>query len=140
MLIAGSAMVRHEFVDVGNPLYALLLGPTWYPAERGFRWMPQTASVRISAPRKPGATLHVTGFAPEALLATGPRVLSFRIGERQIGTATVAKPEGFTVDIPAPADLVGQDEVELSIEVNKVLRPSGEQRDLGMVFGTFEFR
>jgi hypothetical protein len=140
MLISTLVMTRHDFVDAGDPLYALLLGPTWYPAERGFRWMPRTASVRISGPRLPGATLHVTGFAPEALLAAGLPVLRFRIGEREVGKATIRTPEGFALDFPAPADLAGQDEVEISIEVSKVLRPAGDQRELGMVFGTFEFR
>jgi hypothetical protein len=140
MLIAGSVTVRHDFVDVGNPLYALLLGPTWYRAEKGFRWMPRSASVRISGPRSPAGKLHVTGFAPEALFADGLPVLHFRIGERDIGTATVSKPDVFVLDFPVPADLAGQNQIEISIEVNKVLHPGGEQRDLGMIFGTFEFR
>jgi len=132
--------VHHDSVDVGDPVYAGAIGPTWYPVESGFRWMPRTATVTLSAPSSRSAKFVVKGYAPAALLASGPVVLRFRAMGRDLGTGIVRKPEGFSMEFRVPPDLAGKGPIEISVEVNKVLRPAGEQRDLGMIFGRFEFR
>lgn len=130
-----------NFVDVGNPAYAARLGPTWYAPENGFRWAPKSAAVSIGGPASKNEILDVTGFAPAALLTAGPVTLLFRANSIEIGRATISKPgEPFALEFPLPGPTVGQKTIEISIETNRTFRPAGENRDLGMVFGTFTVR
>jgi hypothetical protein len=132
---------RRNFVNVGEPAYASRLGPTWYPAENGYRWMPRTATVLLDAPRSAAEKLYVTGFVVPAALASGPVTLRFKAGGRDIGSSTLRTgTELFTLAFPLPAELVGRDTVEISIEASKVFRPAADPRELGMVLRTFEIR
>ena len=132
---------RRSFVDVGDPFYAARLGPTWYPAENGFRWMPKKASVRLPGPHDASEKLNITGFAAAPALAAGPVTLSVRAGGHDLGSTTLREPGAkFAVQFPLPADLVGQENIEITLELSKGFRPPGENRDLGMIFGTFEIR
>ena len=140
-LRADPAASRHEFVDVGDPFFAPLLGPTWYNIERGFRWMPKTATVTLSGPSSASAKLYVNGYAPAPVFASGPVTLSFRAAGLAIGSATLqAKDEGFSLEFPMPPALVGQNTIEIAVEVSKVFQPAGEQREVGVIFGTFRIR
>ncbi len=141
VLRADPAASRHEFVDVGDPFFAPLLGPTWYGIEQGFRWMPKTATVTLSGPAARAAKLYVTGYAPDAMLASGPVTLSFRASGLEIGSATLRQHnETFMLEFPMPAALAGRNMVEIAIEASKVFRPAGEDRDLGVAFGTLGIR
>jgi hypothetical protein len=141
VLRADPAASRHEFVDVGDPFSARLLGPTWFNIERGFRWMPKKATVTLSGPASPSARLYVTGYAPAGVFASGPVTLSFRAAGVDIGSAALqAKDERFSLEFPMPPALVGQSMIEITIEVSKVFRIAGDQRDLGVIFGTFGIR
>ena len=137
-LRANPAARRIEFVDASDPIYAAALGPSWYPAETGYRWMPKTATVKMSGPVSREQRLYVTGFAPGALLASGPVTLHFRADGHDLGSAKVVKAdEAFSFQFALPAELVGRDVMEISVEANKVFQPPGDGRDLGMAFGTF---
>ena len=126
------------FVDVGNPLHAAHLGPSWYPAENGFRWAPERATVRISGPTARGQKLHVTGYAPSVLLAKGPPTLVFRAGAIEIGHAAIARPdEPFSLEFPLPEEILGRDSVEIVVEISRTYTPANDDRRLGMIFGTF---
>ena len=81
-----------EHVDVGNPDFADRLGPTWYPIENGFRWMPKTATVNIRGPSKAGQVLEITG-CPALLVAKGPLQVAFAADGMKIGAATLHKPD-----------------------------------------------
>jgi hypothetical protein len=49
----------------------------------------------------------------------------------------LSKPdEQFSLTFPAPS----QSPLEITIEVSRTLRPTGDTRELGMVFGTFALR
>lgn len=129
---------RRDFVDVADPFYSSLLGPTWYPAEKGFRWMPKTATVKLSGPISPSQRLYVTGYAPGAVLAAGTVTLHFTAAGLDLGSVTLRRPnEPFSLNFALPPELVGRDFIEITVEVDKPYRPPGEIRDLGMVFGTF---
>lgn len=136
------ALDQHpNFVDVGNPAYAARLGSTWYPPENGFRWMPKSASVYLAGPATADEKLSVTGFAPAPLLASGATTLLFRADGIEIGRATISQPgEAFALEFALPAKTIGQKSVEISVETSRTFRPPGENRDLGMVFGTFTVR
>jgi hypothetical protein len=133
--------VRPRFVDAGNPAYAARLGPTWFPPENGFRWAPKTASLNISGPTSKEERLHITGFAPAPLLAAGPATFIFRADKIEIGRSRISKAgEPFEVDFPLPSETIGKKDIEISIETNHTFHPPGDNRELGMVFGTFAVR
>jgi hypothetical protein len=140
ILRADPAASRHDFVDVGDASYAEFLGPTWFPPEQGFRWMPKTATLRLSGPNSAGQKLYVTGYAPAAVIASGPVTVRFLASGLELGSATLRRDEQFSVEFPMPSVLVGKITVEISVEVSKVLRPAGDSRELGMVFQTFAIR
>ena len=132
---------RVDFVDVGDRGYAEDLGPEWYPGEQSFRWMPQRATVRLSAPATSSQRLFITGYGPAAVLASGPVTLRVTASGREVGSAVIRKPdEQFAFDFPLPAELIGQESMEVAVQVDKVLRSPSDNRELGMVFGTFAIR
>jgi hypothetical protein len=132
---------HRNFVDVGDPAYASRLGPTWHPAENGFRWMPKTATLQIAGPASKGAKLYVTGYAAPAALANGPVTLRFRAAGQPIGSATLDQPgQRFALDFALPETLVGRETIEIAIEVSRTFFAPNDPRELGMIFGTFEMK
>ncbi|HEY6346627.1 MAG TPA: hypothetical protein VIY49_34485 [Bryobacteraceae bacterium] len=132
---------HRDFVDVGRPVYAADLGPTWNRIENGFRWMPKSATVQLAGPSSTGQKLYVTGYGPSAALASGPVSLRFRASGVDLGTTHVIQPDRpFQCAFALPDKLVGAYAIEISIEVGKTFREPGDGRDLGMAFGTFAVR
>jgi hypothetical protein len=140
-----SAVMRAEFlathrafVDVGEPLYASRLGPTWLKVENGYRWMPKSATVRLAGPPEADEKLYITGYGPANALASGPVTLRVRVDDQDVGTTTVSQPgRKFECEFPLPNKVVGEYAMEVSIEANKTFRPPKDGRELGMIFGTF---
>ena len=133
---------RHpDFIDVSDPMFQNRLGPTWYPAERGFRWMPKTATLKIHGPTRNGQILVASGYCPAAVVAQGPLQVSFRADGIALGTSTLTQPNQlFTLNFPWPGEFIGRPTVELEIEVSRTLQPPGETRPLGLVFTTFTIK
>jgi len=141
LLRANPRATRIDFVDVGDPAYAEMLGPEWYPGEQTFRWMPRRATVKLSGPTTPSQKLHIAGYGPAAVLASGPVTMHVTASGREVGSAVIRKPdEQFSFEFPLPAALTGQESIEVAIELSKALRSSNDNRELGMVFGTFAIR
>jgi len=142
-LAALSAYVatHSQFVDVGDPAYASRLGPTWYPVEGDYRWMPKTATLRIGGPQKEGQILEVAGHCPAALLSNGPLAVTFSADGVPIAHVKIKAPdEQFDFQLPLPPALVGRPEIEIAIEVSRTALIAGDSRDLGLIFGTFRIR
>lgn len=129
-----------DFINVADSVYNSRLGPSWYPAEDGFRWMPKSATLRIAGPKSPEQKLHVTGYVAQMLLAKGPIEVSFQGDSIPIGTAMLKKPEGFSLDFPLPGALVGRPEIVLQIEVSRTTDIAGDPRTFGLVFNTFSIK
>jgi hypothetical protein len=136
------AAYHPEFVAVADPLYRDRLGPTWYKVEQNFRWMPQTATVKIAGPQKTGQILEVTGYCPAAIVAQGPLRVSFRGDDIDIGSASLTRPnQHFDLKLPLPSTLVGRPLIQLEIEVNRTIQPGGtDPRTLGLVLQTFTIK
>jgi hypothetical protein len=127
-----------SFVDVGQPSYASRLGPSWHKIENGYRWMPRSASVQLGGPMSAGERLYVTGYAPASALASGPVTLRIRANGQEIGTAAVSRPDlKFNFDFALPDKLIGEYAMQVEIEAGKTFRPANDDRELGMIFGTF---
>ncbi len=131
---------RRDFVDVGDPFYAPQLGPTWYRANKGFRWMPKSATVRIAAPKSAAERLYINGYVPTPVIEAGPLTIRYLVGGREIGACTLRGEGTFAFNYPLPPELVEQQEIEITIEVSRVLHVPTDTREFGAVFGTFAIR
>jgi hypothetical protein len=128
-------------IDVGQPGMALKLGPSWYPVEHGFRWMPDSATVRMAGPHSPAERLHVSGYAPAAVLAPGPVHLTVSVDGRKAGTVAVDKPDSpFEFDFPLPPAQVGKASMEVKLSLDRTMTLPGDSRRLGLIFGTLELK
>jgi hypothetical protein len=100
--------------------------------------MPKFATVRLSAPTAPTQRLYITGFSPAPVLQSGPVTMTIRADRHELGRAVAKNPNTqFAFDFALPSDLVDKQSIEISIEVDKVLHAPSDNRELGMVFGTF---
>jgi hypothetical protein len=140
-ILSGSTRSPGNFVDVGDPSYTAQLGGTWFPLEGGVRWMSASATVKLSGIDASAQKLYVTGYAPAAVSASGSVTLNFRGNGRTIASAVMKKADDrFSLAFPLPAALIGQSSVEVSIDASKTVRFPGDERDLGVIFGTFSIR
>jgi hypothetical protein len=140
ILLADPRATRLDFVDAADPAFAAQLGPTWYKAEQGLRWMPKSATLRVSGPASASAKFYVTGYVPPAIVADGPVTLTFRAAGEKIGDGKLSSDGNFSFEFPLPASLAGQHEIEIAIEASRVLHPASDPRDFGAAFGTFSIR
>ena len=132
---------RPDFVEIADPMFQNRLGPTWYPPERRYRWMPKTATVKLHGPTKSGQILEASGFCPAVLLAQGPLRVTLRADGAMLGTAPVTEAnQQFHLQFPVPDQLVGRPMMEVEIELDRVLQPPGDPRPLGLVFTTFTIK
>jgi hypothetical protein len=126
-------------VDVGNSLYAWLLGPTWLPAESGFRWMPGRATLRMGVPATGGSRLEVEAYCPEAQLLQSSRHLIILIdGVVAVDTRIYDPESSFKRLFSVPAVMAGKSEIEVEIRVDPVARKN--EQDYGLIFGKVAIR
>lgn len=128
-------------VDVGNPSSAGQLGPMWYPIEHGNRWMPKMATVRLRVPQSADEKLYVSGWCPPEQMQKGPLWINVAVDGRAVPQAAVLRRAGvFQLALRLPPGRTATTAVEVAIEVERTFRAPADQRDLGLVFGTFEIR
>jgi hypothetical protein len=126
-------------VDVGDPLAAFFLGPTWYSLDGLFRWMPRSATVRLAGPRSAAERLYVSGFCPGAQVAAGPIEMAITAEGELLGVARITRGDDrFAFDFSLPAKLIGRPSIEVGIALNRTTKIPGDERDNGLVFGVFE--
>ncbi len=127
-------------VDAGNPLMEYLLGPEWYPADDGSRWMPRRATLRIGGPRTAVEKLYLMGFPPPHL---SQDTVSIKVTVNGIALPEVRLDltgTTFAAALPLPDQLVGKPEVQVLLETDCVFHTQADTRELGLNFGTFEIR
>lgn len=135
---ARSVSAEQRRIDVGLPGSEEKLGPTWYPIERGFRWMPESATVRLAGPGKPGSKLRIEGFTPAAAVAGGPVQLRVASGGLTLDSVQLeASNKRFSHTILLPPEFVGKPAIVVEVSVNRTFQ-SPDSRRLGLIFGTFE--
>jgi hypothetical protein len=126
-------------VDVGNPLYSWLLGPSWLPPESGIRWMPGQATLRVKGADHAGSKLELDGFYPAEQLKAKPRVLKVSVEGIPVGEITIRDPESsFRRLFVMPDSAVGRDSVEVELTADPVDVRGGQE--YGMVFGKIAVR
>jgi hypothetical protein len=141
-LVATEHATKHpEAVDVGNAAMKDRLGPSWYPIEDGYRWMPKSAWITIAAPAHPGQALEVDGYCPAMLLTKGPVEASFRADGVALGKVVVSKADQpFHGQLSLPEALIGKKTMQVEITVNRTTVPANDKRELGLIFGTFTMK
>ena len=128
-------------VDAASPLLAPLLGPEWYPSDGSLRWMPRRATLRIGGPTAAGQKLYLRGICPEEQLRAGPLEVRVTVGDSRLPAAAIRAGENsFELSFELPALLVGKRELEIAVEVSRVIRPASDPRELGLGFGVFEVK
>jgi hypothetical protein len=136
---AASAEPRR--IDMADPLVAGRLGPTWYPRESGFRWMPRTASVRLPGPRSAAEKLYVTAICPAAQLEKGPLEMTVTVNGVRLHPVRFTKGNvETTFAFALPPETVGKSEIGIAVEVSRTVRVGADRRDLGLAFGRFEIK
>jgi hypothetical protein len=127
-------------VEVGNPLFAYLLGPEWFPVESpGFRWMPRRATVQLGGPVSAKEKLSVEGDCPVLQLNGGFEHLSVSVDGMPLADARIGGTENhFRRLFDVPPSLAGRESVKVAISVDRVLHEPGG-RELGLVLGTVAF-
>ncbi|HWB83714.1 MAG TPA: hypothetical protein VG675_06215 [Bryobacteraceae bacterium] len=127
-------------VDAGSPLTAYLLGPEWYGVDGNHRWMPKRATLRLAAPAAPGEKLYLDGNCPEETVKNGLSVSVTVNGIAEPPARISPNDTSFDLAFPLPDSVVGKSELSITVEVNRTLRPPGDERELGLAFGTFAVR
>ncbi len=128
-------------IDAGNPLFGYLLGPTWYPIDTNYRWMPQTATLRIGGPTSPAQKLHIRGSCPSELTKAGPLRFTVRLDGQLVSDSGIQPSETlFDRSIELPAASVGKESIELKLDLNRTLKRPDDDLNLGLAFGIFEIR
>jgi len=127
-------------VDAGSALTQDLLGPEWYPADSGVRWMARHATLRLAAPRTAGQKLYLRGICPVEQLRAGPLAVSVAAGGVALPPALLRSGGAFQLAFDLPPTLAGRPEMEVSLAVDRVIRTASDPRDFGLAFGVFEIR
>jgi hypothetical protein len=126
---------------LGSPLFAEQLGPTWYPAEGSFRWMPKRATVVLHGPATPGEKLFLAGYCPAQSVKAGPLKVMAGVDGAPVGQSVLARPnEMFELNFPLPAEAVGKAKIEVAIELDRTFKNPSDGRDLGLIFVTISVR
>jgi hypothetical protein len=128
-------------VDVGQPVFAGQLGPSWYDVYQGSRWMPLRAAVRLGRPRTTSGKLLVDGFCPAAQVVGRPLRVLVGIDGIPLHVFWLSAGDArFHWALQIPPQLVGKQSVEVSVEVERTFTAPPDRRELGLSFGTFEIR
>lgn len=125
-----------EQVSVSDPITTSLLGVGWYRLETDHRWMGKRATLRMGAPHHSGEKLYLEGYCAEGL---GEAQVTVSVNGATLPAAPV-HPGLFDLAFPIPDSLAGKSEMQVTVEVSKTFVPPGEDRNLGLSFGTFEVK
>jgi hypothetical protein len=128
-------------IEIGNPLFAGYLGPTWYGADGSYRWMPKRATATLHGPRSPAERLYLAGQCPAPLVQGGPLGVSARLDGIPLGQVRLTKPDApFDISLPLPPEAVGKPRVEITLEVERTVFIPPDVRELGLAVRTIAIR
>jgi hypothetical protein len=128
-------------VDLGNDLHVGQLGPTWYPREGSYRWMPKQATVTLAGPVSPSEKLYLKGYSPASAVRNGPVKLSVSAEGEFLRSVSVSQADAsIDLSFELPDKLIGRPAVVVQLELDKTFRAPGDSRDLGLIFSLVEIR
>ncbi len=125
-------------VNLGDPPMVSMLGPTWYPSEGDFRWMPKEATIRIGMPKSGQGELRVEAFCVPVQVKTGLLTMWATIDGKKSSPAFIASCNDavhLTFPISVPSD---RKEAEVKLELDRTFQVPPDKRDLGIAIRTIE--
>jgi hypothetical protein len=127
-------------VDLASDLTGPLLGEGWYGSEQTHRWMGKRATLRLGAPAREGARLMLSGGCAPEQVRDGPLRIAVSVDGVALPAASVASCGGknFELAFDLPPGAARKSRLEIVVEVDRTYRAPGDQRDLGLAFGTIE--
>ena len=124
-------------IEAGNPLFAGHLVEGWYKIDDGNRWMARRSVSVVQGPDTDGQRLTLQGYLPKEILVKGPLHLTVSVDEHSFAPVTLEKPDAeFIQEFPLPASATGREKLRIVLELDKAVVPPGEDRELGLLFGT----
>ncbi len=117
---SGSDLPRR--INPGDPRMASLLGPTWHPSERNFRWMPKEATIRIGMPKNGQGELRIEAICVAAQVKTGPLTMWATIDGKKSPPALIGSCNGtvhLTFPVSVPTD---RNEAEVKLELDRTFQ------------------
>ncbi|MGO9232477.1 MAG: hypothetical protein ACLQKA_25045 [Bryobacteraceae bacterium] len=128
-------------VDVSAASAEEYLRGDWYQPEGNHRWMGKKAGVIVAGPTSPDQRLHLVGYCPGAKVAAGRLVARILVDGEEVGQLRLTHGDaGFEGAFPLPPDALGKTSIEVTIQLDRTFRAAGDDRDLGLTFGSFEVR
>lgn len=129
-------------INLASQLVAALLGEGWHVSEETHRWMGKRAALRIGAPTHEGAKLLLDGGCATEQVRQGPLQIRVSVNGVPLPAASVAScgGENFALALDLPPGLTHRTWLDIVVEVDRVHRPPGDQRELGLAFGTLAVR
>ena len=129
-------------MNAGQKFLNEFFGTGWHPIEGGHRWMEKIGFVTLSAPPAGATYLEVTGNRAADDPRPGQLHLSVSLNGLSIGTSSIPVGEGATTLRyplqPFPTSTDGQTTVKL--ELDRSFSFKGDTRDLGLAFGTLQWK
>jgi hypothetical protein len=126
-----------RFISFGMKEATPFLISGWWEPEANFRWTAKRAEFFIHAPDTPEGELVLTGVCPRQQAAQGPLTVSVAVEGQPLMASSVGE-GAFELRQPLPAAVAGRHSFKVAVEVDRVLRIPGDQRELGVAFGTAE--
>jgi hypothetical protein len=134
-----SAAALASTVYTGDPNSAPQLIDGFFEMEEySWRWTAQRFSVVLRPPGGPmseSALLTVALAVPDSVIAKlGNITLSAAVGATSLSPETYIKPGSYTYKREVPASLLTKEEVRVDFQLDKVMKPAGQDiRQLGLV-------
>lgn len=128
-------------IEVGQPYFSDQVGTGWYGTENGYRWCSKHAVVYLPGPTAATQKLFIHGYVPEQQVRERPLHIALTIdGHPEPVSVVEKKSSEFHFEYKIPADLVGKSKIEIGFTLERTVRVSTDDRDLGVAFGEFAIR
>ena len=125
-------------IDMGKPPTEALLGPSWYPPEGDFRWMPKTATVRLGVPPQGRGAIHVEAYCVPIQVQSAP-LQAWVIANGLKSAPLEIRDCNQAVNLSLPFTVSnGKKEIEVNVEVDRTITVPGDPRTLGLAVRTIE--
>jgi hypothetical protein len=123
-LRAGDPIVSPQFLD------------GWFEIEQGRRWMGKIARLRLGHPASAAGIVEIRAYCPEPL---GEVDLELWQADARLHTQNL-KPGSVDFTFALPPNRMRDQEIILELRLNRTVRAPGDNRDLGLLFGSIRLQ
>lgn len=128
------------YIHLGVASYDSQVRDGWYPREGPSRWMSRRASVELAVPENRRAVI-VSAFCPPGILEAGPLRLRVTIAGVDLGEKAVSDGNiPFDLVFPIAEGTLLPESGLVQLELSRSTNLPGDERELGIVFGTIQIK